>query len=423
MSSDRGTAIKYGLAYGVTLAIYLLLLASRSGSLASLFFAAALIPLWLGLTLALAGSLVQRASVNADGKTVGLRASATWELGFLITSAIAPSAGLYLFLKAALGYFASLVALTPSELGYAARFVAAAYVVGVGGITYRAGSQHPGEGPAASIYYKMALALALYGLGSFFGLLNGYAEVPLAFAAFVAFAFAIAQLVLAVFSLKWPEAALRASVEAERNYGRALAAFFVIGIFYSLLMATNKPQYAEIAWLTVIVLMFIAASAFFFRSYSAMAGTANKIAERIYEQHQKEVKEFVSDEDELYVRMISDFLREGKKERLLVFAAYRLSACGMDYEDISGALKKLIEYEPFSPSALWPWEMRSAPREMEKDLELRKSLVNEVIELVNGCANLTAGASHSSLSSQRTNESNAEKFKRLAVVYLWQFGS
>ncbi len=404
MSSDRGTAVKYGLAYGLTLVIYLFLVSSRSGSLASLFLGAVLVPLWVGLTLALAGSLVQRASLNAEGKTAGLTASATWELGFLVTSALAPSVALYLFLKAALGYFASLVALSPSEMGYAARFAAAAYVVGVGGFTYRAGSQHPGQGPAPSIYYKMALALVLYGLGSFFGLLNGYAEVPLAFAAFVAAAFAMAQFALALFSLRWPEGALKASVGAERNYGRALAAFFAIGVFYSLLMATNRPQYAEIAWLAVIVLMFVAAFAFFFRSYSAMANTANKIAERIYEQHEKEVKEFISDEDELYVRMISDFLKEGKKERLLVFASYRLSACGMDYEDISAALKKLIEYEPFSPSALWPWEMRSAPREMEKDLEARKKLVNEVIELVNGCAGSTAKPSHNSLSYQRHAE-------------------
>ncbi|MFQ1021672.1 hypothetical protein [Tardisphaera saccharovorans] len=389
MSSDRITAIKYGLAYGLTLAVYLLLLSSKIGSLAGPFFAAVLVPVWIGLTLALAGSLLQRASLNAEGRTASLTTSATWELGFLVAWVLAPSAGLYLFLKAALGYFASLIALSPSELEYTVRFAAAAYVVGVGGIAYRAGSQHPGEGPGASIYYKMALALVLYGLGSFFGLLNAYAEAPLVFAAFVAAAFAIAQLGLVLLSFRWPEGALKASAEAERNYGRALASFFAIGIFYSLLMATSKPQYAEIAWLCIILLMFVAAFAFFFRSYSAMANTTNKIAERIYEQHQKEVKEFVSDEDELYVMMISDFLRQGRKERLLVFAAYRLSACGMNYEDITRALRKLIEYEPFNPSALWPWETWSARRQMEKDLELRKSLVNEVVELVNGCAGST----------------------------------
>ncbi len=152
-----------------------------------------------------------------------------------------------------------------------------------------------------------------------------------------------------------------------------------------MLGAASNPQYAHAAWLAIIAIMLVVAFAFFFRSYSAMAQISGAISERVYEQHSKEVKEFVSGEDEDYVRMVRTFLTKGDKDELLIFAAYRLTLCGLHYPDMVRTLEPLMEYKKPVYGAIWPWQEGEARRDAEEDARLRKGLLNDLIEAINAC--------------------------------------
>jgi len=377
-------AIKYGLIYVGLLLFYYALQAAGKTALAEVFSEFLLAPLAIGLAFRVGGLVIEKKATSVGGEQLtNFYIRARNEGALILKSVAAPSAFLYFFLKATVGY--SALSLSPRGVDYLAEGIAAIFIASVGGFIWRAGEIRGPERAGSSIYSKSGEAFALYGVGSLFMLYSPYVGVPLIVVAAVAGAFALGLSLLLILGVRWPHATQRAFGEAEATYWKALVVFFVLGIFYALLGATSNPQYSRAAWLAIIAIMFVAAFTFFFRSYSAMAQISGAISERVYEQHSKEVKEFLSGEDEDYVRMVKIFLAKGDKDELLVFAAYRLTLCGSHYPDVVRALEPLMEYKKPVYGAIWPWEEGEARRNAEEDARLRKGLLNDLIEKINAC--------------------------------------
>lgn len=396
--------IGYAIGYLLLIAAYYALEPIGLGFLKGVYEWIVAIPAAAALTVRLLGvslRVVARPSHEADGKegkggvfssTLAghgasplSRGAMLAELSTVLISVVSPASFLYLFFRSCVFFVSTQAHLSSGETSYLARSLAAVLVVSLGALLYRLSTIRQGSRTASSFYSRLGAALALYGMGSLVLLLNGYAAMPFLISSAAAAAYAILAGILVFTAVRWPKASGQAYLDSEITYLKAVGAFFALGVLYALLSASTVSRYSDAAWLGIVAIMGVVASAFFYRSYSSMAGVAERISEKVYEQHTKDVKEFTSVEDEEYIRMIKDFLMKGEKEELLVFAAHRLTLCGMGLEEINMTLGRLIEYKPRPYGPVWPWEVPYVTRAAQDDAVTRKELLKQVVSAISDC--------------------------------------
>ncbi|MGC9175181.1 MAG: hypothetical protein ACP5GO_04955 [Thermoprotei archaeon] len=382
MDSERTTILRYGIVLLATIIIYGFIRLFENGEVAQLTLSVLFLPTWTFVVLVIFGSLIRLRSGNDRGRALN---DAFWEFGFAISFVLAPSLTAYLLMRSALAYLAAFAQLSASQARGAAGAFAGMFITIAGAIVHRAAPKRPEQGLGAALYRKFAFPVIFYGLASFIGSFNSSAAVPFLIDSLVALALFLAFLGLALTARFGLSRSWEALEDMEKYYGKALGVFFIVGVLYSVLMAGENSLYWQAAWVILICFALLTGFALSFRAYSMMANIAENQVEKIYKQHEVDHREYLTTQDEAYVKMVRDFLRFGRKEELLVFAASRLSACGMGYSEIVGALEPLMDYSGSTREALWPWEVRSAARSAKAEIEKRKDIVNKVMELVNGC--------------------------------------
>ncbi len=346
-------------------------------------------PLVRWLMGALLLPLVLYLAIKFVGEALGTRSgTAVKGAGHAIARLVAPAVFAYFLLDGTLGLVLALM--PPSSavvLADARRMAAALYVFILGVLVIRYGGDF--GYPLRPAVRDIGLAVLLYGIAGLLSPLYAPLGTPLLYAS------AAAALMSAVAFLGLSESLRPAVSDVTRISGLIVVLFLLVGAVYMLGQIPLLRPYYEYVEAGSMAVLAAAVSMIGYRIYSSYSRVAERMAERIYEQHARESPLVASSDDEEFVEAVDEFARHGRKHALIAYAAYALAHCDLEFAEIRKALEKLIEYEPSSYGGMWPWERGKVVDRATRDAEVRRELVREVVEAISGCGRGSARATGS----------------------------
>lgn len=370
--SLRQVVKRYGVEIGVVAAFIVLTLLAAPSIIANLpflstpikwFVNAILLPLLTFLALRLVGNALMTR-----------RATVVKAVGSVVAGLVAPVLFAYLFLSstelliAAFTHYAKLPGI-----------FTAIFIITVGAITAKYGSWY-GEPVKHAITY-MGAAAALYGIAMLASIPYALAALPFLYAAIGSAVMGAAMLAGLAPSMR------RVSIDIIAVSKPIVALFFTLGLAAALTQVLRP--YSAYVMAALLILLLIIVSAIGYRLYAAASRTAEKISEKIYEQHVRKSPLATSSEDEALVDAVNEFLRRGRKDKLIAYTAYALAQCSVDYEEVVRMLGRLINYQPPQYTGIWPWEVRGLEQSVRMDIEARRAIVAEILDMITKCTKTT----------------------------------
>ncbi|WP_460172708.1 hypothetical protein [Vulcanisaeta sp. JCM 14467] len=253
----------------------------------------------------------------------------------------------------------------------------ALFIITAGAITANYGNSY-GEPVRHSITYVGA-AVVLYGVAVLASIPYAPAALPFLYAAMGSAIMGAAMLAGLAPSLRHVSGDIIAVSKP------VVALFFILGLAAALTQVPQLRPYSGYVMTASLVLLLIVVSLIGYRLYTAVSRTAEKISERIYEQHVRESPLAASSEDEALTNAINEFLRWGRKDELIAYTAYALAQCDVDYEDVMKVLNSLINYQPPQRTGIWPWEVKNLEQSVRVDMENRKAITAEILNAITNC--------------------------------------
>ncbi|WP_291765858.1 hypothetical protein [Caldivirga sp. UBA161] len=156
------------------------------------------------------------------------------------------------------------------------------------------------------------------------------------------------------------------------SYGGIVAAFFGLGVFYMVLAIPKSPA-LNIYVFAVSILLTLALVAYIsYRAYVAASRDIEKIVEEVYEAHKREVKVIQVPELRYFNDAVEDFVKYGRKDKLLVYLSYMMASGGFEYNEVIDVLSSLFNYQ-YSPDKLYD------RFSVEEEITRRINTLNEVL--------------------------------------------
>ncbi|BDR91268.1 hypothetical protein [Vulcanisaeta souniana] len=360
----------YGIRIGVLIAVLLIIL--TLGPSIINYVPLASIPIkWLINALLL--PLIIFMAIRLAGGFLSTRTGTLFKvLGSVLVSVIAPTVFAYLLLEGTLTTIPPLI-----HFNKLPGIFTAIFVIFVGAVLINYGRGF-GEPVKSSLTY-LGAAVVLYGVAG----MGSIAYTPLGMPFLYA---SIGSALMGIVMLMSLHPALRPLVSDLPRIAKPIVALlFVVGFISMFAQIPQLKPYSGYLTMVSLILLAIIVVVIGYRLYSAFSRVAEKIAERIYEQHVRESPLLASSEDDVLVNAINEFIRRGRKEELIAYAAYALAHCDIDFTEVSTALRGLIDYEPPHYTGIWPWERRNVEGIAMKDAEARKQLVTELMKLITTC--------------------------------------
>jgi len=334
---------------------------------AELYFALAFIPTGASIVFLLASSLLWDTGSGP-------------ELRKTLRSVVAPAIFLYLFLAAASSLMASVLKIPVSW--HWKDLVLGLYLLILWRLVARSSI---GEGALGTAVKRFGGGVGLFGFGLLAALVNPYAGMVFELLSAVVLAFAVFLFTLLLVQRLSGKDVSQVVAEEERNYPVAVVMMFFLLALYALWLSSAPSAYRSYVLLALVVLLVLFSFASFFREYLFFSGKVEGLMERIYQQHEKEVKQYLSEEDQAYSQMVKEFLLSGKKERLIAYVSYRLALCGASYSELIEILKPLLQYSFVMTEAPWPWQVEKEKNRLSKELQARKDLLKHLYEAIDRC--------------------------------------
>ncbi|MGC8544224.1 MAG: hypothetical protein ACP5NQ_09795, partial [Vulcanisaeta sp.] len=293
-------------------------------------------------------------------------------VGSVLIGVVAPVLLAYLFLSGTLTVIQGIIHFNRLPSAFAALFI---IVVGAVIVNYGSGFGEPIRG---SLMY-VGTSIILYGVAGLVAIAYAPLGTPFLYASIGSALMGIAMLISLHPSLRYLAGDLSSVAKL------VVALLFVVGVMAMLAQIPQLRPYSGYLSMVSIILLVIVVAVIGYRLYSAFSRVAESIAERIYEQHVRESPLLTSSEDDAFANAVDEFMRHGRKEGLIAYAAYALAHCDLDFTEVSSALKGLIDYEPRQYGGMWPWEKGDVIEKATKDAELRRQLVMELMKAITEC--------------------------------------
>jgi hypothetical protein len=218
---------------------------------------------------------------------------------------------------------------------------------------------------------KMAVTVALFSLASLFGLAYRPLTYPFAISALAALALSFTALINAQ-----PGRGIgNAVLYLKDSYGGIVAAFFGLGLFYMALAIPKPPAYNIYILAVSIVLTLVLVTYISYRAYTVASSDVEKMAEEVYEAHRREVKVIQVPELKYFNEAVDEFVKYGRKDKLLTYLAYMMASGGFEYNEVLEVLAELIDYQ-YSPNKLYD------RFSIEEEITRRINMVNNVLNMM-----------------------------------------
>ncbi|WP_291999022.1 hypothetical protein [Caldivirga sp.] len=221
---------------------------------------------------------------------------------------------------------------------------------------------------AGDFLKKLSTSVALFSLSALVGL--GYRPLMYPF-----LTSSLAALVLSSTALinAQPGRGVGNAVLYLRNsYGSIVAAFFGLGIFYMVLAIPKSPMLNVYVFAVSILLTLALVAYISYRAYVAASRDIEKIVEEVYEAHKREVKVIQVPELKYFNDAVEDFVKYGRKDKLLVYLSYMMASGGFEYNEVIDVLSSLFNYQ-YSPDKLYD------RFSVEEEVTRRINTLNEVL--------------------------------------------
>jgi hypothetical protein len=158
--------------------------------------------------------------------------------------------------------------------------------------------------------------------------------------------------------------------------GRWSAVGFILGIMLSVLYIP-KPAYLNryifILFLLVIVLVFLYVMV---KVYSSSSKRMDNMTANVFEKFRHNVSIYADQRFQDIVSSVDQFIREGRKESLLIQLTMLLNSMEIDYQRISAILAPITEYEAPLGIRYGIFNLKS---EIEAEISKRKNIVEQTV--------------------------------------------
>lgn len=249
---------------------------------------------------------------------------------------------LALTIAMSLGFLASI----PNH--YAGVALAAIMLMASAVIMHRLSMALLNDRPRIGDFTRLLVApMALYSLSALIGLASPAASYP----------FLTSSIASAALS---PTALFRGREGGVRNvvlylrhsYSTLTAAFFGLGIFYAVASSVSQAESRAILFTVAIILTTALVGYVGYRSYSLVSFNIDRVVEEVYEAHRREVRLLQVPETTWLSSAIDEFVKSGRKERLLMYLSYLLASGGFSFEEVNEALSALVNYT-YDPESMY----------------------------------------------------------------------
>ena len=215
---------------------------------------------------------------------------------------------------------------------------------------------------------KLSASVALFSLSALMGLVYKPLMYPFLTSSLAALALSPTALINAQ-----PGRGIGNAILYLRNsHNTIVAAFFGLGIFYMVLAIPKSPAVNVYVFAVSILLTLLLVAYISYRAYVAASRDIEKLVEEVYEAHKREVKVIQVPELKYFNDAVEDFVKYGRKDKLLVYLSYMMASGGFEYNEVIDVLSSLFNYQ-YSPDKLYD------RFSVEEEVTRRINTLNEVL--------------------------------------------
>ena len=215
---------------------------------------------------------------------------------------------------------------------------------------------------------KLSISIALFSLSALMGL----AYRPLMYPFLTSSLAALVLSLTALINAQPGRGVGNAVLYLRNSYDGIVAAFFGLGVFYMVLAIPKSPALNVYVFAVSILLTLALVAYISYRAYVAASRDIEKIVEEVYEAHKREVKVIQVPELKYFNDAVEDFVKYGRKDKLLVYLSYMMASGGFEYNEVIDVLSSLFNYQ-YSPDKLYD------RFSVEEEITRRINTLNEVL--------------------------------------------
>ena len=119
---------------------------------------------------------------------------------------------------------------------------------------------------------------------------------------------------------------------------------FGLGVLYAILTIPKDPQYNTYILAASLAVVVAIVSYVSYRAYKGGSSSIDSIIDEVYEAHKRSSAMVETPEARYLMDAVEQFVKRGRKEDLVMYLTYIMSARGLEYPEIRNILSEIIDY-------------------------------------------------------------------------------